>query len=308
VVGGSGFVGTRVCNSLRAEGLDFAVLSRFERAHFGSFMWDHSKKWIASLDLKSFDSVVYLAGLSLTEKRLTSERKLACEKSRIDGTRFLLECFQKANAKLSCFIGASATGYYGSALTDEVKNETCSPGSGWLAELCVKWEKESNAFKSISERTIVLRFPSILGIDGGFYPQQSSLARKGLAVALGTGHQPFPWIHVDDVALAIVKILQDRRFDGIFNCVAPQHVSNKEYTAELAKSVGKPYILPNAPGFIVRARMGSEIGDFLLGGSRISGEKLLQFGFRHKYPLLGKALQDLAIEDDVVRKEEENSK
>jgi uncharacterized protein (TIGR01777 family) len=312
VVGGSGFVGRHVCNALAKKGIDGVVLSRITmddssadidtwiHPSFGAFVWDNtSTKWINQDAFVNIDSVVYLAGASIVEKRLTQPRKLLCEESRIAGTRFLVDSLQQAGTKLSSFIGVSSILYYGSTVSNQVKDENSPAGSDWAAKLSVNWEMETLSSLSIARNTTILRFPTILGYDGGTYPKLALMARHGLIVALGNGTQQFPWIHIDDVSSTIVAALcNPDHYAGIFNCVAPDQVSNAEFASALACSFQKPHILPNVPSFAVKAIMGTELGNILLGGSPVSGEKLARAraGFVLKYPVLRDALADLAQE------------
>lgn len=298
VVGGTGFIGGHVSTALLLRGEQTVVLSRFPVAP--SYQWDYKSSFIDPHALQDVDSVVYLAGASLTEKRLTENRKRLCEESRIMGTRFIIDSCKDAGIKLSCFIAASDVGYFGhSSSTDEstmiYKVESSPPGTDWLSKLCMKWEEEILRAHAISQRVAILRIAPVLGIYGGVYPKFALAARLGLAAPIGTGKQPFPWIHIDDATAIVLRALHDQTFDGTFNCTAPDSVSNAAFMEELARSLNRLCILPRIPRNAVKVLLGSERANMLLGGSLVSGDKLKQLAtFDYKYPTLQLALDNLA--------------
>ncbi len=135
------------------------------------------------------------------------------------------------------------------------------------------------------------------GLDGGAYPPLALLARFGLAASVGSGAQPFPWVHIKDTVAAIMETLTHvDKISGVFNLAAPNSVSNAQFTTQLARSFHRPHLLPNIPAPIVRAVLGKERAAMALGGSPVSCDKLLQTGFKFKFPQLKEALDDLALQ------------
>ncbi len=163
IVGGTGFVGRHLQAALTQQNMDFAVLSR--SPHRQGYTWDIDARAVNPRALDNIDSVVYLAGASLLDRRLTPKRKAVCERSRIDGTQLIVETLRNAKIDLNHFISASAIGYYGSELTDTVKTELSTPGTDWAARLCADWERAALSAVTIAKNTTIVRFAPILGLD-----------------------------------------------------------------------------------------------------------------------------------------------
>lgn len=52
----------------------------------------------------------------------------------------------------------------------------------------------------------------------------------GLGGKLGSGKQYLPWIHIDDLTALIQYSIENEQVKGILNGVAPQVVTNEEFT------------------------------------------------------------------------------
>jgi uncharacterized protein (TIGR01777 family) len=143
-------------------------------------------------------------------------------------------------------------------------------------------------------RIVKIRTGVVLDKKSGAYAKISKTVKHGIASAIGSGNQYIPWIHISDIVEIFAKAIEDNKMQGIFNGVAPEHVTNKEFTLKLAKSLNKSVIMPNIPAFTLRLLFG-EMADILLNGSRVSSEKIIQSGFTFQYPSLEKAFKSLAL-------------
>ena len=65
-----------------------------------------------------------------------------------------------------------------------------------------------------------------------------------------------------------------------------------DLTKTLAEVLGKPTFMPAVPGFMLRLIMG-EFGSVLLEGQKVLPNRLLDTGFRFKFPKIKGALQNL---------------
>ena len=113
-----------------------------------------------------------------------------------------------------------------------------------------------------------------------------------LGVPIGSARQVISWIHEKDMTDLIICAIEDDNFDGIYNAVAPERISNKEFTNSLTKVLGR-FSYPSfvkAPSFIIKIIFGEQ-ADLVLNGLNISSEKLSKYKFR--FTKLGDALNDI---------------
>lgn len=240
--------------------------------------------------------IVHLAGENIAS-RWDDEQKARIRSSRIDSTRALAEDLltvsQTSNSKPP-LICASAIGFYGDR-ADELLTEQSSPGKGFLADLCRDWEAEARAAEKNQIRVVNLRLGVVLSTKGGALSKMLLPFQMGAGGQIGSGKQYMSWIALDDVVSAIVKCLTDVELNGPVNIVAPNPVTNLEFTKALGKTLGRPTIMP-LPAFAARLVMGEMADELLLSSSRVIPQKLEQKGFQFKYPLVNEALQH-AIKD-----------
>ena len=123
----------------------------------------------------------------------------------------------------------------------------------------------------------------------------------GLGGTLGPGTQPFPWIHVSDLAGVIAHSLgpwssldtpASHPGAQVLNGVAPAQNTNYEFTKELGRALRRPTIFP-VPAFILNAMLGSERALVLTHGQRVSPKRTLETGYRYQYPDLTSALKEI---------------
>lgn len=99
------------------------------------------------------------------------------------------------------------------------------------------------------------------------------------------------WVHVDDLADALVFAARTEGFEGPFHAVAPQPVTNREFTRIAAKVLGRPALLP-VPGMGMRLLAG-EMASVALESQRATPRRLMEKGFSFTYPGLQTALENL---------------
>lgn len=292
IVGGTGFVGVNLANRLRARGDEVTVMGRDRGRPRGL---DPAVAVVAGdatvggdwqQQLASHHTVVNLAGASIFT-RWTDEAKRAIRQSRILTTRNVVD----ALAAGATLISTSAVGYYGFHGEEEL-GEDAGPGKDFLARLCVDWEAEALRGRERGARVVITRFGIVLGPGGGVLGQMAPIFRAFLGGPLGTGRQWFSWIHVEDLFRALVHLVGRPESSGPYNLTAPEPVTNRTLTRELARVLHRPAFLP-APGFAVRLVLG-EFGDVLLRGQRVLPRRLTAEGFRFSYPAIAAALDALA--------------
>jgi hypothetical protein len=214
--------------------------------------------------------------------------KRILRESRILTTRNLVEAFE--GSEVRTFFSTSAIGYYGFH-EDEELTESSPPGSDFLAQLAVDWEKEALKAEISGVRVVLTRFGIVLGEEGGALGQMVPMFQKYLGGPLGSGRQWFSWIHRKDLTQAFLFLLSKHGISGPVNFTAPNPVRNRDLAAALGRVLNRPARLP-APGFMLRLVLG-EFGSILLEGQKVIPGKLLQGGFQFRYPKIEEALAEI---------------
>lgn len=253
------------------------------------------KEWDGSVsDNPSFfdgvDTVYHLAGESIFHGRWNAAKKERIRASRVDNTRHLVDTISQAENKPKTLICSSAVGYYGSQ-GDEKLTEHSAPGNDFLARVCVDWEKEALRAEDFGVRVVLIRTGVVLGADGGALAQMLTPFKLGAGGRLGSGRQYMSWIHIDDLVGTMLYARENTGVQGAVNAVAPNPLTNSEFTRTLANALHRPAILP-APGFALKIILG-EFANVLLGSQRVVPEALQNAGYDFLFPGLDEALQDL---------------
>lgn len=243
------------------------------------------------------DAVVNLAGEPLFNGRWNAAKKERMVSSRVDLTRDLVEAMRSSPQRPRALVSASAIGIYGDR-GDEVLNESSTHATGYLADLCEKWEAAARGAEALGVRTTLLRIGIVLGPDGGALAQMLPIFRLGGGGPLGSGTQKMSWIHIDDMVEMIVHALENEAVHGVLNATAPLPVTNRDFSTELGRALNRPAFLP-APAFAVRLLLG-ESSQVVLGGQHVLPTRCLETDFRFRFCDVRSALEDLVGLGDGV--------
>jgi uncharacterized protein len=292
LIGGShGLVGTALIKQLEEGGHDVYRLVRFAPQSEREVEWSPDRFSIAIARLDGFDAVINLAGESIADGRWTDDKKKRIRDSRIKGTELLSKVFADLVKPPATFICASAIGIYGNR-GDEVLTEESKSGDDFLAKVCVDWEEATAAATAKGIRVVNTRFGVILDPKGGALAKMLPPFRMGVGGKIGNGKQWMSWITLDDVVKGLEFVLTNDSVKGPVNFVAPNAVTNAEFTKALGHALSRPTIFP-IPAFGVRLLFG-EMGDALLLGSiRVEPAKLKEAGYNFKDSDLDEALRRL---------------
>ena len=288
ISGGSGMIGQRITKLLEAKGMSVAWLSRSSKSQ-KSFIWDVDKGDIDPQALEWADAVIHLAGAGVADKRWTASRKKEILESRTKSTSLLYQAIEAAKNKPDVFISASAIGYYGLDTGTTLVHENSNPGNDFLAEVVKAWEAEVKKMEQLKLRTVLIRIGIVLDAHGGALAE---MLKPPVAAPLGSGDQWMSWIHVEDLANLFIFALERTTLQGVFNGVAPNPATNQELTQEAARAKGKPYVGLGVPAFALKLVLG-EMAAIVLGGNRVSSQKIQKAGFEFEYPELKKALKNI---------------
>ena len=295
VTGGTGLVGRRLLPRLENP----AVLSRRAAdaaAGLGLgrevvFAWDPQREPAPAEALENVDTVFHLAGESVAEGRWTAAKKARIRDSRVVGTRNLVATLCQEDRPPRVLVSASAVGYYGDR-GDEVLDETAPPGSDFLAEVSVDWEREAMAASDAGIRVVTLRIGIVLSGDGGALAKMRTPFRLGLGSPLGNGRQWMSWIHIDDLVGLLLLAAEREDLQGPLNATAPNPVTNQDFTQALGQALHRPTLLPAVPAPLLRLAVG-ELSTVLLASVRAVPRRAEAAGYEFAYPHLDQALQQV---------------
>ncbi|XP_043989649.1 epimerase family protein SDR39U1 [Gambusia affinis] len=295
--GGSGFVGRELIRLLRDKGHEVTLISR--QPGPGRITW----KELESHGLPPCDGAVNLAGENvLNPLRWWNESyKKDLFSSRIDTTKALSQAIAASSSPPHAWVLVSGVACYKPSLTVEYTEDSEWTPFDLLSQLVKEWEAAAflpeNAAKTTKQ--VVIRAGAVLGRDGGAMKQMLLPFWLGLGGTLGSGRQPFPWIHVSDLAGIIARSLEPpgnseppAPLPQVYNGVAPAITTNHEFTKELGRILRRPTIFP-VPEFVLSAMLGSERAVILTQGQKVIPLKTLESGYQFKYPDLTLALKQI---------------
>ena len=297
ITGGSGLVGTQLTQLLLSKGYAVAHIGRSSRAgRLPSVIWDVENGKFDLQALQGVDTIVHLAGAGVADKRWTEKRKKEILDSRIQSTELLWKVLKEGNHSVKAVVSASAIGYYGFGMGEEIVDEESKPGTDFLAQVTKLWEQESDKISALGIRVVKIRIGIVLSDKGGALVEMAKPIRLGIGAALGTGKQYMSWIHLDDLCEMFARAVNDSQMVGAYNAVAPGWVTNAELTKAIARILKMPLLLPPIPAFMMKIIVG-EMAVIILNGSKVSSTKIQQLGFKFKYLSLDEALTNLLTKD-----------
>lgn len=289
LTGGTGFIGTKLCEYLLQQGHNITIFTRNPSAL--SERWGKKINAIRRLDqiqeMEQIDWVINLAGEPIMNGRWNNKRKHAIVDSRIQVTKHLISQLAQRKQIPEVMISGSAIGYYGDH-GDEPCTEQTEAGEGFSAELCKDWEKAAHPITVKGARLCVLRTGIVLDAKGGALKRMMGPFKMGLGGKLGAGNQWMSWIHLDDLCRMILFIASRPDCKGPFNGTAPDPVTNEIFTKTLGEILNRPTVVP-MPALALKLVLG-EASELLLGSQQVIPEKALQQGFNFKYETLDECL------------------
>jgi hypothetical protein len=290
ITGSSGLIGSALTASLQVDGHTVVRLPR-KPAGEGAPYWSEDQGVVALADVGALDAVVHLAGDNISQGRWTAQKKVRILESRVQGTTLLARHFAASRNKPKVFVSASAIGVYGDR-GDELLDETSPPGTGFLADVGRQCEAASAIAAHAGIRVVNARFGIVLSASGGALGKMLPPFRLGLGGVLGSGRQFLSWVSIGDVVRMIRYVIETESLRGPVNLVAPNPVSNREFTRTLGQVLRRPTLLA-MPAFAARWAFGEMADEALLSSSRVQPKKMLDSGYEFLHPDLASALEAL---------------
>ena len=283
LTGGTGFLGQHLSNYLTDNGHAIKLIKRSD-----------IKEGINRMSnlINSADVLINLAG-SPVIKRWTEKNKQEILSSRLDTTSLLVESILRINPeeRPKVVISASAIGIYDSDHTHT--EESVHFDDNFLSHVCKQWEKCLDPLQNIKIRVCVLRIGIVIGREGGILKQLLPIFKAGVGGRIGSGNQPFSFIHYHDFCRGVEYLAEQSQCNGIFNMVSPQHTTNKLFTKVLATICRRPSVF-TVPELALKILYG-KAAVALIKGQAVYPEQLLNCGFNFEYEDIESALNAAII-------------
>lgn len=294
--GGTGFVGRELTRLLKSKGHEITLISR--QPGPGKITWSD----VESRGLPPCEGAVNLAGENIMNplRWWNESYKNDLFSSRVNTTRILAQAIAASPAPPQSWVLVTGIACYKPSLQTHYTEESKWTPFDFLSGLVKEWEGAGQLPEESAKKTrqVIVRPGAVLGRDGGAMKQMLIPFWLGLGGTLGSGRQPFPWIHVSDLAGIIAHALEPREDPpstepDVFNGVAPALNTNFEFTKELGRVLKRPTIFP-VPGFFLDVCLGSERAVILTQGQKVLPKRTLDSGFEFQYPDLTSALKEIA--------------
>lgn len=288
VAGASGLIGTALTAELRAHGHEVLRLVRRGPSAPDERGWDPPAGRIDDGALDGADAVVNLCGAPIAGGRWSHARRQLLVNSRVEPTEVLAAAVAEQGIPL--LVNASAAGYYGDK-GDALVPETEPSGTGFLADLCQRWESATARAADAGARVVRMRTGHVLASRGGLVGMLKPLFFLALGGRLGNGSQYMPWIHVEDQVAAVRFLVENDTVSGAVNLCSPNPVTNAEFTAAFGRAMRRPAPW-FAPAPVLRLAVGDADGEILYS-QRMVPAVLAENGFTHRHPSLDETLSSL---------------
>uniref|UniRef100_A0A146MAQ1 Epimerase family protein SDR39U1 n=1 Tax=Lygus hesperus TaxID=30085 RepID=A0A146MAQ1_LYGHE len=288
--GGTGFVGSALKQLLISKKYEVTVISRMPGAR--RVTWFD----VCSSGLPDgVTAVVNLAGQNILDplQRWTAGFKQNVWNSRVNTTHTLAQAITNAKRKPDVFVTVSGVGIY-DPTRDDLYDEysTISEPFDFLSKLAVEWEK-AGKLEEADVRHVVIRSGVVLGRGGGMIQQMFLPFYFGLGGPIGSGCQPLPWIHLKDLCNLFVFAIENPEVSGVLNGVAPQVVTNDEFTRSFATVLSRPAFF-RVPQFALNLLFSEERAKIMTMGQRVCPKRVQELGFQYEYPDIDSALKSVS--------------
>lgn len=295
VTGMTGLVGQEIRKLCEAMEVDVNYLSTREnmledRPECKGFYWDPAEGVIDHRCLNGAEAIIHLAGANVA-KKWTRSYKQEIINSRVDSTRLLIDTLKENQHSVQQVVSASAIGIYGSSLTKLHDEESNELADDFLGNVVKKWEAAVDGFKPLNIPVCKLRIGMVLSRNSGALEKIVKPINNYVGAPLGSGDQWQSWIHVFDLASMFLFAVQ-ADLDGVYNAVAPNPVTNKNMTQQIAEHLDKPLILPKVPEFALKIGLG-EMANVVLASQLVSANKIKEEGFNFDFNDFKSALQEI---------------
>ena len=295
ITGGTGLIGQALAEDLAKDGHEVIILSRNPKPTTGAPVDIRLEKWDGRTAqgwgklANGADAIVNLAGENLSAGRWTARRKQAILDSRTHPSAAVVQAVQQAANKPGVVIQSSAVGYYGPGDAEGIREDT-PPAHDFLAQICQAWEASTQPVEALGVRRVVARSGVVLSTRSGALPRMLLPFKLFAGGPLGSGRQWLSWVHLEDEVRALRFLIENPQAQGVYN-ISAQPLTNRQFAQTIGKVMHRPAFF-TVPAFIIRLMFG-EMSMVVLDGQHVSSQRLVDAGFKYRFPEAEGALKNL---------------
>jgi uncharacterized protein (TIGR01777 family) len=293
IAGGSGLIGRKVTDLLLEKGHQVVILTRSDRPSNTKIKY---VKWLQEgaapeKEIEKADAFINLAGVSINEGRWTEKHQKQIYESRMTATDEILRIVESLPEKPSVLVNASAIGIYPPSLHAVYTESSTEISNDFLGRTVHDWEKKAIQTAVHGVRVVSMRFGVVLGKEGGALPLMVLPYKLFIGGRLGSGEQWVSWVHVTDVARALLFAVENNHLNGPVNVTSPFPIRMEEFGRTVAAVLRRPHWLP-VPAILMKLALGKK-SSLVLEGQQVLPKVLLKEGFEFSFSSLEAALTEL---------------
>ena len=287
IAGGTGFIGKYLENYFNTQRYSIKIISR--QPH--TLQWSDTNAIVDALE--NAEMLINLAGKSV-DCRYNKKNKVELLSSRVATTKILGDCILQCKVAPKLWLNSSTATIYRHAEDRPMTESDGEIGTGFSVGIATQWEKAFFDFTLPTTRQVALRMAIVLGDDGGVMRTLKNLVRVGLGGKQGSGNQRFSWIHIEDLKDIILFIQTHTEMSGVYNCAAPEPVTNEIFMKLLRSEMKIPFGISSPKWLLeIGAALINTETELILKSRWVLPERLTGKGYVFKHSQLEKALSDI---------------
>jgi hypothetical protein len=295
ITGATGLIGTELVKLFLEKGhiVHYLTTSQdkiISKPNYYGYYWNPEEGKIDENCLIGVEAIIHLAGANIAN-RWTNAYKTEIIESRTLSSELLYNVLKKNPHQVQQIVSASGTAIYPESFSKIYDETSTEMDNSFLGNVVVKWEEGADRFHTLGLKVCKLRTGIVFANNGGALPEMVKPIKIGFGAAMGNGKQIQTWIHILDIVNIYYFAVQNK-WEGVFNAISPNPISNADLTKAIAKQFHKTIFLPNIPEFVMKLLLG-EMSILLFSSKNLSGQKVLQNGYLFKFPKVKEALENL---------------
>ena len=295
ITGATGLIGSRIVKDCLEKEIKVNFLTTKKDkldslAGCQGFYWNPQKNIIDTNCFNEIDSIINLSGASIF-RIWTKRNKELILNSRVQSLNFLREQLIENDVKIQSIVSASGIGAYPSSYEKEFYESESDRSNYFLSDVIKEWEKATKSFEEIAEKVSIVRIGLVLSSRGGVLKQTMQPMSFGFGVYFGSGSQWQSWIHINDISQIFIHVVKNR-LSGVYNGVAPNPLTNYEFTKIISKVRKNVLFIVPVPRLFFRLIFG-EMHIILFKSQKVSCKKIEQSGFKFKFRSLRSTIENI---------------